>query len=271
MNEKKGILIVSFGTSYDTTRAATIGAIEQAIKNAYPHLPVYSAWTSQMIIAKLLRTTGEKIMNVTEALQAMHQDGITHVFIQTTHVIPGIEFEQLKEDAQKLKTLFASVSFGMPLLSSTEDMLCVTGIIGKHFSDICSGTQTLCGNKKGDSALVLMGHGTEHPSNTSYAALDYMFKEQGYANIYVGTVEAYPSLDEVLHLLKDTSIRHIHLAPLMIVAGDHANNDMAGADEDSWTSRCQSAGYTVTCHLKGLGESPEIHQMFLQHLRRIID
>ncbi len=264
MTRKKGVLVVSFGTSYENTRRLTISAIEDAIHSAHPDIPLYTAWTSRMIMAKLLKTTGEKIFNVDESLEQMAKDEITDVYIQTTHVINGIEYDLLKEDALKHQDSFASVSFGKPLLSSTEDMQKVVHIVADEFSDKLS-----YGNSETE-ALILMGHGTEHHSNTGYAALDYMFKEMGYPNIHIGTVESYPALDQIFTLLKETPARRIHLAPFMIVAGDHANNDMAGDHADSWASRCRAKGYEVVCHLKGLGEYSKIHDIFLEHLNEIL-
>lgn len=264
MDKKSGILVASFGTSYEETRRKTIGAIEAAIRKAYPHIPVYSAWTSRMITAKLFKNTGEKIYSVEEALIQMKKDGISHVFIQTTHVINGMEYEFLKKEAAARKDSFDLVAFGAPLLSSTEDMKELIRIITDEFSEISNS------GKASETALVLMGHGTEHHSNTGYAALDYMFKEMGYLNIHVGTVESYPSLTQIIPLLKHTPVKTVHLAPLMIVAGDHASNDMAGSSEDSWASQLTRAGYKVICHLKGLGEYPDIHRLFLKHLEEIL-
>ncbi|MGN1167705.1 MAG: sirohydrochlorin cobaltochelatase [Lachnospiraceae bacterium] len=265
MNRKKGILIVSFGTSYADTREKTITSIENTIRHAHPEIQVYTAWTSKIIMAKLLKTTGEKICTVSEALEQMALDQITDVFIQTTHVINGIEFDLLKEDAMKYQDRFSSLSFGNPLISSTEDMKKVIRIIADEFKDILSY------DTDSKDALILMGHGSEHHSNTAYAALDYMFKEMGYPNIYMGTVEAYPFIEEILGQLRNTPVTCVHLAPFMIVAGDHANNDMAGDTEDSWAFLCEKAGYDVTCHLKGLGEYSKIHELFLEHLDKIID
>lgn len=264
MDKKNGILVVSFGTSYEDTRKKTISAIETAIQKAYPHIPVYSAWTSRMIMAKLFKNTGEKISGVKDALEQMKRDGISHVFIQTTHVINGIEYESLKKDASVWKDSFDLIAFGNPLLSSTDDMKELIRIIADEFSEI------LNADKASETALVLMGHGTEHHSNTGYAALDYMFKERGYTNIHVGTVESYPALAQIIALLKNTPVKTVHLAPLMIVAGDHASNDMAGSFKDSWTSQLTCAGYDVICHLKGLGEYPDIHRLFLKHLEEIL-
>lgn len=259
MVKKKGILVVSFGTSYPDTRRVTIEAIENTIRSAYPDIPVYEAWTSKMIMAKILKTTGEKILNVTEAMERMCHDGITDVYIQPTHVINGIENDLMKADALKYQDSFQSISFGNPLITSTEDMQNIIQILADTFADMTS-----------EEALILMGHGSEHYSNTVYAALDYMFKEAGYPNIHMGTVEAYPELENVFRILKGNHVKRIHLAPFMIVAGDHATNDMAGNAEDSWMNLCKNAGYEVTCHIKGLGEYPAVREMFLKHLQSVL-
>ena len=256
---KKGILIVSFGTSYAKTRAVTIEAIENTIRYAYPDIPMYRAWTSGIIRKKLLNTTGEHIADVSQAMKKMKENQITDVYIQPTHVINGIENDQMQEDALKFRKDFHSISFGSPLISSTEDMREMVHTLSKEFSFLTE-----------DEALILMGHGSEHYSNTVYPALDYMFKEMGHSNIHVGTVEGYPELEQVLSLLKKQDIKRVHLAPLMIVAGDHATNDMAGNEPDSWKSIFESHGYEVTCHLKGLGEYPEVQQMFLRHLSGLL-
>ena len=164
---KKGILVVSFGTSYSDTRAVTIDAIEKEIKGLFADVPFYRAWTSRMILSKLQETTGEKIFTVSEALLQMKKDGVTDVYIQPTHVINGIENDRMKEDALALQEFFHSISFGAPLLSSTEDMREVVQIIGSSFSNLNT-----------SEALVLMGHGSEHYANTVYPALDYRSEER---------------------------------------------------------------------------------------------
>lgn len=260
MTMKKGILIVSFGTSYPDTRRTTIDAIESAIRAAYPEIPIYCAWTSKMIIRKLSETTGEKIWTVDEALKQMTADSITHVYIQPTHVTNGIENNRMKEDALALGSSFADIAFGDPLVTSTDDMQDLVHIIADSFH-----------NLKDDEALLLMGHGSDHHANAVYAALDYMFKEMGHSHIHVGTVESYPTFENALNLLKKQNVRKIHLAPLMIVAGEHANNDMAGDHDDSWANMCKNAGYEVICHLKGLGEYSAVQNIFIKHLKKIID
>lgn len=255
-----GILVVSFGTSHADTRTRTIDAIQKDIHNACPDLPVYHAWTSRMIIRKLKHTTGEQIPTVSEALEQMAENGITRVFIQPTHIINGIENDRMKEEALAFRKRFTSISFGAPLLNSTEDMKAAVRIIADAFPDLPK-----------EDALILMGHGSDHPSNAVYAAMDYLFKDMGYPNIHMGTVEAYPSLDEVFHRLSEHPAHALHLAPFMIVAGDHAVNDMAGPQEDSWQSQCRNAGYQVTCHLKGLGEYPAIRRLLVSHLMAVLD
>ena len=166
----------------------------------------------------------------------------------------------MKEDALAFREHFTSISFGAPLLNSAEDMKTAVRIIANAFLDLPE-----------EDALILMGHGSEHPSNTVYAAMDDLFKEMGYPNIHMGTVEASPSLDDVFHRLSEHPARALHLAPFMIVAGDHAVNDMAGDEENSWFRQCQNAGYQVTCHLKGLGEYPAIRRLFISHLMAVMD
>lgn len=256
---KKAILVVSFGTSYNETRKATIDAIEEDIAAAYPDYQVYRAWTSKMILAKLKRRDGIHYDNVKEAFQRMIADGITDVIVQPTHVINGIENDIMTEEALAFSSHFSTIHFGTPLLTSMEDNNYLIEAIHHEFSDL-----------EEDEVLVLMGHGTTHYANAIYAALDYTFKDKGYPNIFLGTVEAYPSMDSLLHMVKEYSPRRVVLAPFMIVAGDHATNDMAGDDPDSWRSQFEAAGFPVKCVLKGLGEYPDIRKLFLSHIEEAI-
>lgn len=258
--EKKAILVVSFGTSHDDTRAVTIDAIEDDVKKAYPDYKIYRAWTSKMIMAKILKRDGIKIMNVTEAMEQMKADGITEVIIQPTHVINGIENDLMKEDALAFQKDFESIKFGNPLLTSESDNESVIKSIAEEFSSL-----------KEDEVLVLMGHGTTHYANAIYAALDYEFKDKGHSNIFLGTVEAYPSMETLLKMVTVYAPKKVVLAPFMIVAGDHAKNDMSGEDEDSWYNQFKNAGYEVSCVLKGLGEYPAIRQLFLKHIADVME
>lgn len=257
---KKAILVVSFGTSYENTRKLTIEAIEHDIADAFPACPTYRAWTSKMIIAKLKKRDGLTIHTVKEALEQMLLDGITDVIVQPTHVINGIENDQMKADALSFRDRFSSIVFGNPLLTTEEDNQAIVRVVADEFRDMDP-----------DTALVLMGHGTEHYANTVYAALDYRFKDTGHKNIFLGTVEAYPALDSLLRAADSFHPKKIVLAPFMIVAGDHAQNDLAGADSDSWMNRLSSEGYEVTPVLKGLGEYPQVRQILVEHVQQAMN
>ena len=234
---KKAILIVSFGTSYENTRKRTIDAIERDIADAFPVCPVYRAWTSKMIIAKLKKRDGIIIHTVKEAMEQMLLDGITDVIVQPTHVINGIENDQMKADALSFRDRFSSIVFGNPLLTTEEDNQAVVQAVAGEFQDMDQ-----------ETALVLMGHGTEHYANSVYAALD-----------------------SLLRAADSFQPKKIVLAPFMIVAGDHAQNDLAGEDPDSWMNRLSSEGYEVTPVLKGLGEYPKIREILVDHVQQAMD
>ena len=251
----KAILVVSFGTSFHRTREKTIDRIEADIEAAYPDYQIYRAWTSKMIIAKLLRRDGVKVPTVAEAVEQMIADGITELIVQPTHVINGVENDLMKEDVLKRRDAFERVAFGDPLLTSQEDNVAVIRAVMEEFPDL-----------KEDEALVLMGHGTTHYANAIYAALDYTFKDMGYSRVFLGTVEAYPSMESLKKQIRALGPKRLILAPFMVVAGDHAIHDMSGQDEDSWRSQFEREGYEVVCQMKGLGEYPGVRQIYLEHV-----
>lgn len=255
MNDRKrAILVVSFGTSYEDTRKRTIDQIEADIQEAYPDCPVYRAWTSKMICRKIEKRDGIHIMGVREALEKMAAEGIREVAVQPTHVINGFENDGMAEDIAVCQGLFERIVTGTPLLTTQEDNEQAVRVVAEELAP--SDTE----------ALVLMGHGTEHYANSIYAALDYQFKDMGYGNIHMGTVEAYPALESLMKQVKGQNPERVLLAPFMIVAGDHAANDLSGEDEDSWKSRFEAAGFNVSCILRGLGEYPGIRKIFLEHV-----
>lgn len=255
---KKAILAVSFGTSHEDSRKVTIDAIEDSMRQAFPEYPVYRAWTSKMIIRKLKNRDNIIVPTVKEAMEQMAADGITDVLVQPTHVINGIENDRMKEDALSFQDSFHSISFGDPMLTTEDDSHKVIAAIAREFSHITK-----------DQALVFMGHGTTHFANSIYAALDYTFKDKGYHNFFLGTVEAYPSMESLKKMVKAYQPKEVVLAPFMIVAGDHAKNDMAGDDPESWYSQFKNEGYEVKTVLKGLGEYEGIRGLFIDHIRAI--
>ena len=255
---KKAILAVSFGTSHNDTREVTIDAIEKDMQAAFPEYPLYRAWTSKMIINKVNKRDHVHIDTVKEAMEKMRADGITDVLVQPTHVINGIENDIMKEEALSYREDFHSISFGDPLLTSEQDNREVLEAVAEEFSWL-----------KEDEVLVLMGHGTTHYANSIYAALDYTFKDKGHKNIFLGTVEAYPSMESIMKLVREYAPSKVVLAPFMIVAGDHAKNDMAGDDPESWYSQFKEAGYGVEAVIKGLGEYPGIRKILVNHLKSL--
>lgn len=252
---KRAILAVSFGTSFEETKKKTIDRIEDDIHRAYPDDTLYRAWTSQMILRKILKRDNLHIFNIREAMEQMIRDGITELVVQPTHVISGIENDSMKEDVLSYTEYFDRIAFGAPLLTSEQDHQEAIRAMMNEWTFLPE-----------NEVLVLMGHGTTHHANAVYAALDHMFKDMGYNNVFLGTVEAYPSMDFLLEQVMAFGPRKVHLAPFMIVAGDHARNDMAGDDPDSWYSRFVQTGLPVECHLKGLGEYEGIRRIFLRHI-----
>ncbi len=250
---KKGILAVSFGTSHLDTMEKTIAVIEKEMEERFPDCNVYRAFTSGMIIRKLKRTEGIHIDTVPEALNRMAADGIEDVIIQPTHIINGIENDRMMEDLMERMSLFRRIRVGKPLLSSVEDYK-------KAIHAVMAETELDDGEM-----LVLMGHGTDHHANSAYPTLEYTFHALGYSQVLVGTVESFPELKNVMAKLKIAEKQKVALMPFMLVAGDHAKNDMAG-EEDSWKSQLEEEGYKVRVIMKGLGEFRGIRQIFMEHI-----
>lgn len=253
--DKKAILAVSFGTSYQDTLERTIGAIEKALAAVFPDRIFRRAFTSGMICRKLRERDGLDIPSPARALEALLGEGVTDVVIQPTHVINGAEYDKLMAQAAPYREKFARLTVGKPLLTSVADYQAVAQAILEQLPE-----------KQEDTAQVFMGHGTEHYVNPSYTQLEYLFHDMGRKDVIIGTVEGYPGLEQVLRRLAERpGVRKAVLRPLMVVAGDHARNDLAGEEPDSWKSALEGAGYQVTCDLRGLGEYPGIRTLFAQH------
>lgn len=256
----KVLLVTSFGTSYNDNRDLSIGSIEQKLQAAYPDYEVRRAFTSQIIIDKLKERDGLEIDNVTEAMDRLVSDGVREVVVQPTHVMSGFEYDDVAAEVAPYADKFDSFKVGSPLLVSDADYDEVVSII----------TGETKGYDTEGAAIVFMGHGTEHEANAAYAKLQQHLTDAGYANYFVGTVEATPTLDDVLALVQNSGAKKAVLLPLMIVAGDHANNDMAGDGEDSWKTAFERAGFEVECVLRGLGQYEGIQDLFVEHVGALI-
>jgi len=253
--QKPVLLVVSFGSSYNETRDLTIGAIEEALQAAYPDYEVRRAFTAQTIIDILKDREGLEIDNVTQAMSRMIMDGVKEVVIQPTHVMPGAEYDDIMAEIAVFADQFDRFKVGEPLLTEAADYDALIASLIEETAEY---------NAEG-TAIVYMGHGTHHEANSTYATLQEKLIEAGHTNYFIGTVEASPSLDDVLALVKDSGAKKVVLLPLMIVAGDHANNDMAGDEEDSWKTAFVNAGFEVECVLKGLGQYAGVREMIIQH------
>ena len=258
----KEILVVSFGTSYSNSRHVTIGAIEDAIREAYPDYQVRRAFTAQIIIDKLKKEENIEIDNVKQALDRAVANGVKTLVVQPTHLMNGLEYNDLKKELDKYKDKFDKIALGKPLLTSDEDFKQVIAAITNDTKEYLDG----------ETAICFMGHGTEADSNKVYATLQEKLKAAGYNDYFVGTVEATSTVGDLISQVKESGkYKRVILQPLMVVAGDHANNDMAGDGEDSWVSKFKAAGFEVKPVLRGLGQNYDIQKIYLEHLKAAID
>lgn len=254
-SQKPVLLAVSFGTSYNDNRDLSIGAVEKALQDANPEYEVRRAFTSQIVIDILKDRDNLEIDNVTEAMERLVADGVKEVIIQPTHVMTGFEYDDVVAEVNKYQDKFDTFKISEPLLVSDSD----------YDALIKSITEETASYNTEDTAIVFMGHGTEHEANVTYATLQEKLNAAGNNNYFIGTVEAEPSLEEVVALVKESGAKKVVLLPLMIVAGDHANNDMAGDEEDSWKSAFKAEGFEVECVIKGLGEYAGVQQILVEH------
>ena len=255
------LLVASFGTSYNDNRRLTIGAIEEAMEAAFPDYSVRRGFTSQIIIDHVKDRDGEVIDNMTEAFNRAIDNGVKILVIQPTHLMDGLEYSDVVNEAAEFSDSFEKIAIGRPLLDPDADVEAVLKAI----------TEATAEYDDGETAICFMGHGTEAESNQVYGKMQDMLTAAGYENYFVGTVEAEPGLEDMLAAVGEGSYKKAVLLPLMIVAGDHANNDMAGDDEGPWKTEFEAAGYEVTCMLNGLGELEAIQQLFVEHARAAMD
>lgn len=254
MNDTKALLVISFGTSYEETRVLSLEAIEQELVKEFPERKFYRAWTSGMIRRKLEKQGGFTAPSLKDALEQMEKDGIRDVLVQFTHMLRGEEYEKSMEEIRREAGRFETISIGEPLISEEEDAARLAGIIEKQFGPL-----------KEKEMLALMGHGSAKMAFPAYEKVQEYFFKDGYDNICIGTVEFDPGIGPVMEKVTENRPERVILAPMLVVAGDHVLNDMAGEEEDSWKNQIIKEGAEVTCVKKGLGEYEEIRAMYVEH------
>ena len=252
--EKAALLMVHFGTTYDETRGKTIEAINEKARAEFPELTVREAYTSRIVIRKL-KTRGIEKLTPLEALIRLRADGFTRVIVQSTTLLDGAEMESLRRDVASVEGFFEEVRVGTPLLYSVDDCARVCEILTGRHADAADAKQK--------AHVVFVGHGTYTPATATYSQIDYLFTAQGQPLFHVATIEGYPTFDTMLARLKAAKARRVTLVPLLFVAGDHASNDIA----IDWREALEKEGLQVDCRLEGLGEIPEIQDIYLEHIR----
>lgn len=277
------LLVVSFGTSYNDSRVADIKGIEDALQEAYPDWSVRRAFTAQIIINHVQARDGEVIDNMQQALDRAVENGVKNLVVQPTHLMHGAEYDEMMEVLDSYNDKFESISVAEPMLGEVgddasiinEDKAAVAeAIANAAVKD--AGYETMDAAAEDGTAFVFMGHGTSHTAKVTYSQMQTQMNELGYKNAFIGTVEGEPeetSCDAVIEAVKEAGYKKVVLRPLMVVAGDHANNDMAGAEEDSWKSMFEASGAfeNVDTQITGLGSLPEVQQLFVEHTKAAME
>ena len=275
------LLVVSFGTSFNDSRVADIKGIEDALQAAYPDWSVRRAFTAQIIINHIQARDGEKIDNMTQALDRAVANGVKNLVVQPTHLMHGAEYDEMCEAIEAYKDQFESVSIAEPMLGevgsdatviNADKEAVAKAITAAAVAD--SGFESVDAAKEAGTAFVFMGHGTAHVAKVTYSQMNTQMQQLGYENVFIGTVEGEPeetACEAVIEAVKAAGYTNVVLRPLMVVAGDHANNDMAGSEEDSWKTMFEAAGFTVDCQIHGLGEIADVQALYVAHTKAAID
>ena len=275
------LLVVSFGTSFNDSRVADIKGIEDALQAAYPDWSVRRAFTAQIIINHIQARDGEKIDNMTQALDRAVANGVKNLVVQPTHLMHGAEYDEMCEAIEAYKDQFESVSIAEPMLGEVGSDATVINAdkeaVAKAITAAAvseAGFESLEAAKDAGTAFVFMGHGTAHVAKVTYSQMQTQMQNLGYENVFIGTVEGEPeetACEAVIEAVKAAGYTNVVLRPLMVVAGDHANNDMAGSDDDSWKTMFEAAGFTVDCQIHGLGEIADVQALYVAHTKAAID
>lgn len=278
---QKEILVVSFGTSFNDSRVKDVKGIEDAIQAAFPDWSVRRAFTAQIIINHVQARDGEAIDNMEQALDRAVANGVKELVVQPTHLMHGAEYDEMCAAIDKVRDKFESVEIAEPMLGEVGSDAAVINadkeavakaVVAAALSE--SGYESTAAAKEAGVAYVLMGHGTAHVAKVTYSQMATQMDKLGYENVFIGTVEGEPedtSCEAVIAAVKEAGYTTVVLRPLMVVAGDHANNDMAGADEDSWKTMFEAAGLTVNCQISGLGRIADVQALYVAHTKAAID
>ena len=277
------LLVVSFGTSFNDSRVKDIKGVEDALQAAYPDWSVRRAFTAQIIINHVQARDGEKIDNMQQAMDRAVANGVKNLVVQPTHLMHGAEYDEMMEMIDDYRDKFESVAVAEPLLGEVgadatvinEDKEAVAKAVTAE-AVATAGYDSVEAAAKDGTAFVFMGHGTSHTAKVSYSQMQTVMQTLGYDNVFIGTVEGEPestSCENVIEAVKAAGYTKVMLRPLMVVAGDHANNDMAGADEDSWLSQFEASGAfdSVDCQIAGLGGVADVEQLYIAHTKAAID
>ena len=277
------LLVVSFGTSFNDSRAEDIGGVEKALQAAYPDWSVRRAFTAQIIINHVQARDGEKIDNMEQALERAVANGVKNLVVQPTHLMHGAEYDEMMEMVDSYRDKFESVAIAEPLLGEVGSDATVINADKEAVAKAITaeavktaGFDSLDAAAEDGTAFVFMGHGTSHTAKVSYTQMQSQMNALGYKNVFIGTVEGEPeetACENVIEAVKAAGYTKVVLRPLMVVAGDHANNDMAGDDEDSWKSQFEASGEfdSVDCQIAGLGEVADIQQLYVAHTKAAVD
>lgn len=278
---EKELLVVSFGTSFNDSRVADIKSIEDALQAANPDWSVRRAFTAQIIINHIQARDGEKIDNMEQALERAVANGVKQLVVQPTHLMHGAEYDEMCAAIDKVRDQFDSVEIAEPMLGevgsdatviNADKEAVAKAVVAAALEE--SGYESTAAAKDAGVAYVLMGHGTAHVAKVTYSQMATQMAKLGYENVFVGTVEGEPeetSCEAVIEAVKNAGYTTVVLRPLMVVAGDHANNDMAGADDDSWKTMFEAAGFTVNCQISGLGRIADVQALYVAHTKAAID
>ena len=275
------LLVVSFGTSFNDSRVADIKGIEDALQEANPDWSVRRAFTAQIIINHIQARDGEKIDNMDQALDRAVANGVKNLVVQPTHLMHGAEYDEMCEAIEAYRDKFESVAIAEPMLGevgsdatviNTDKEAVAKAITAAAVAD--AGFESLDAAKDAGTAFVFMGHGTAHVAKVTYSQMSTQMQTLGYENVFIGTVEGEPeetACEAVIEAVKAAGYTNVVLRPLMVVAGDHANNDMAGSEDDSWKTMFEAAGFTVDCQIAGLGEIADVQALYVAHTKAAID